>query len=109
MTVLKHETLRSMASDSVTVDYEALGAALTETPHIAMFVNGSDKAVLISFDGTNPHIHLVAGASATLDYGNSGALQQSTQIYVKLVAAGAASAGALVTAMLVVPKIKFGT
>lgn len=96
------DAMRSIASNAVTATYANLGSALTKNALILGLHNGSDKLMIISLDGgTSDHIQLPAGTHKIVDLGGAGVAAASIQIAVKLNVAGAATAGALVTAEVI--------
>ena len=99
----KFDAMRSLASDAVTATYADLGAVLDENALIVTLHNGSDKLMIVSVDdGVTDFMQLPPATFKPLDLGaaNIGA-KGGIQIQVKLNVAGAATAGALVTAEVI--------
>jgi len=97
--VLYPQALRSLAFGSVAAGYTAVGAALALPARLAYFFNGTDAAVIISWDGTTDHQFLPAGGFLLLDiatnatkFANSCVVPAQTRFFVKR-AAGAPSSG----------------
>lgn len=89
-TVLVWDSLRSLASSSVTSSYQAVGTALTFPARIVKIVNNSTKDVTVSTDGTNDHDFVPAGGFTLYDCGTnrgnpspSMSIRQGTQISIK--------------------------
>ncbi len=49
------DTLRSLASSSITGAYQALGTPLTRRIRLVKFLNLSSQPITISWDGVNDH------------------------------------------------------
>lgn len=88
------ETLRSVANGNITNAFAALGSALAHPSRILMFVNTTDKDMLISVDGTNSHFIVPSGSSKVIDLATNRrsndfifAFRAGTQFYIKYVAA----------------------
>lgn len=94
------EAMRQLAGSAVTTSYANLGAVLAGNALVIVFTNGADKDMVVSLDGgTTDHIYLPAGSVKALDLGDKDlGITAGAQIQVKLLAAGAATAGPLVTA-----------
>jgi len=92
--------LRSLAFGSIVAGYTAVGTAVDRPLRILRVVNGTDAAVIISFDGVTDHMAVPAGQQATLDVCTNRVredgffIDQGTQFFAKR-AAGAPSSGAL--------------
>jgi hypothetical protein len=61
------EQLRSLAFGFVGSSYTVIGSALQNPIYILHFVNGTDAAITISWDGVTDHAYLPAGAFLLLD------------------------------------------
>lgn len=87
---LRYDTLRSLAFGSITTSYVAVGSAFTHAVRVINIDNLTDANLLVSFDGTNNHTVVPAGAGKIFDYatnrvGPVDQLEQSvgTTVYVK--------------------------
>lgn len=100
------EALRSIASDTVTTSYADLGGVFTGNILSISVINGSDKAMVISLDdGTTDHFYLPPQSSEQISFGDfDHAIPAGSQPQVKLLAAGAATAGTLVAIHATVSK-----
>lgn len=82
------ETLRSIDSATFTGAYQAVGTPLLHTARVVIFTNGSLVPVTVSWDGINPHEHVLAGESVPLNvtsnHGIEGRFEVplGTQFYV---------------------------
>ena len=92
--------LRSLAFGSILAGYSAVGLAVDRPLRILRVVNGTDAAVIISFDGVTDHMAVLAGQTALLDVtvnkvrDDGFFIAEGTQFFAKR-AAGAPSSGAL--------------
>ena len=102
----KIEALKSIVSASVTATYADLGVALAANAAEILFVNGSDKLMIVSADdGTTDHFQLPPTSQVRWTAGSSDlSLDAGSQLQVKLFTAGAATAGALVSATVTTSK-----
>jgi len=92
--------LRSLAFGSILAGYSAVGGAVDRPLRILRVVNGTDAAVIISFDGLTDHMAVPAGQQAQIDVTMNKVrddgffIAEGTVFYAKR-AAGAPSSGAL--------------
>lgn len=89
-TVLKWDTLRSLAFGSISGTYAAVGTSFTYPARIVKVINNTNADLTVSIDGTNDNDLVPAGGFFLYDCGtNRGnaspemAIQEGTQIYVK--------------------------
>lgn len=100
------EAIRRIASETVTTGFANLGAVFGQNVVEITVRNDSDKTMVFSLDGgTTEHLELSAGSKETIDLGDKGlALPGGLQPQVKLLVAGAATAGTNVTISALVAK-----
>lgn len=91
------QTLKSIDTSTFTGSYQAVGSALTYPARIMVMVNGSDRAVTVSFDGINDNAYFGASNATPQEFNFGTArgtssdaldLPQGTQIYAKGTAGG---------------------
>lgn len=91
------QVLKSIDTSTFSGSYQAVGTPLTYPARIMIAVNGSDRAVTVSFDGTNDNAYFGASNATPqeFNFGNSRGtasdaleLPQGTQIYAKGTAGG---------------------
>lgn len=61
------ETVRTRSGASLTNVYKTIGTVITNPSRMLVIVNNTGILVMISWDGTNDHVPLLAGASLILD------------------------------------------
>lgn len=94
------DTLRSVAFGSIGAAYSAVGTATTVRARLINIKNLTDTDVFISFDGTNNHIVMPAGAGDVYDFTSNKVrddgffLPEGTVFYIKRVA-GAPTSGSV--------------
>ena len=59
--------IRSLAFGSISGTYAAVGAACDRPLRMLRVVNGTDAALLISYDGSTDHMAVLPGQTALLD------------------------------------------
>lgn len=97
------EPLRTVAFGSITGSYTVVGTPLSHPARIVLFQNTTDMNLVISWDGVNDHMYVVADSFILLDVGtNKGissefCIAQNTQFYVKY--ASAPSLGSLIVSV----------
>lgn len=86
---VRYTPLLSIAGATVTGSYAPLGTTL-EAGRIMAYINGTDANVLLSFNGTDDHIFLMAGSAQIWDYQSNAVDEQTnfampvgTVIYIK--------------------------
>lgn len=88
-TAMYPETLRSIASASVSATYAAVGTPLAHPIRIIRFTNASTHDVTISWDGATDHEYVASGTSLLIDVSTNKEaalafdIPQNTQFYVK--------------------------
>lgn len=94
------ENLRSLAFGSISAGFTAVGTALANPANALKFTNTTDKEVIISDDGINDKIVLVAGEIFVFDVASDKsnraetlAMGKGTILYVKQGADGAPTSG----------------
>ncbi len=89
------ETLRSLASGSLTTNYQALGTPITNPSAIMKIVNNTTSTLLVSTDGVNDHDTIPAGGFTLYDISSDAQIRSgdgrlsvpaNTQFYVKTTA-----------------------
>lgn len=100
------EPLRSLAADTITTNYTNLGSLTLSNVLEIIFTNGSDKLMIVSFNGgTTDHAQLPPQSDLPLRPGSyDHALEGGIQLAVKLNTAGTAAANTLVTAVVITTK-----
>ena len=87
------DLLRNVAFGSITSGYVALGTPLGHLTRLIILTNNTDKDVLVSIDGVNDYLYLVAGTFKLLDVSTNREtacnfyLPLNTQFYVKYASA----------------------
>lgn len=85
----RFDAWRSVGFAAITNSYTALGTPLGHEMRLLHFINGTDKDMAISFDGTTNNIPVLAGAAYVYDVtSNEDAnehfrYQRYTQLYIK--------------------------
>ena len=83
------ETMRTRSGASLTASYKTIGTAITHPSRQLIIVNNTGILVYISWDGTNDHLPLLAGASLVLDESSNSVSQSvlvtkaKTQFYAR--------------------------
>src|SRR5580704_6619616 len=70
-TLLTFDTIRSLASASMTGSFMAIGTALSFPCRIVKIVNGTSEDVSISIDGVNTHDFVPSGGFTLYDSGTN--------------------------------------
>lgn len=87
------EAVREVAFGSITASYTTLGSAFTDHVRIIRFVNGTDKDMYISTDGSTNMLRLATNSYFILDLSANKVrddglfLPLGTQLYIKYQAA----------------------
>jgi hypothetical protein len=96
--VLYPETERTFSGSALTTSYQAIGTPIAHASAQMLWLNNTGVLVKVSYDGTNDHFTLLAGAEF-MDDENANAVASSeakapsqTQFYVKLAPGGTAGA-----------------
>jgi len=90
---VRFDSIRSVAYNSITNTYAALGTALGHAMRLLHFINDTNGAMMISFDGTTDNTVILPGGFALYDLtsdedtGESFRYQIGTQIYIKYLSA----------------------
>jgi hypothetical protein len=74
------QTLRSIASASVSGTYAIIGTALTFPARIIKITNNSTQDVTVSWDGINDHEYVPAGSFILLDISSNKETSQICEI-----------------------------
>jgi len=83
------ETFRTRTGASLTASYKTIGSVITHPSRQLIIVNNTGILVYISWDGTNDHVALLAGASLVLDSSSNSvsdsvlATRAQTQFYAR--------------------------
>lgn len=95
--VVKFDSVRSVAFGSITASYVALGTAFSHEMRILHFINNTNGDVMLSFDGVNDNIPVIANTFSLYDFTSDQdaneklRIQSGSQIYIKYI--GAPSTG----------------
>lgn len=88
--VVRFDSLRSIASSSITGTYQQVGGIFTHPMRLVKFVNNTNQDVLVSFDGTTDNDIIPANGFALYDmttnaYVDLGrfVFQNRTPVFVK--------------------------
>ena len=86
---VRHTPLLSAAFGAITGSYTALGTLL-EPGRVMAYINATDADVMLSFNGTDDHIFLMASSSQIWDYQSNAVDSQNnfgmpvgTVVYIK--------------------------
>lgn len=70
-TVVLAETLRSLASSSISGTYQIVGTPTSNPCRLVKFVNNSTEDITVSWDGINNHDYIPAGGFSLYDLGTN--------------------------------------
>ena len=91
--IARFDPVRSMLFSSITNSYTALDIPFEHPMRLLHFINGTDGDLMISFNGTDDNIPLLAGGfslydlTSNQDTRNSLRYVKNTQLYVKYLTA----------------------
>ena len=105
--IVRFDAYRSILYSSITSSYTALGAPFTHAMRLLHFINDTDGAMAISFDGTTNNIVILPGGFALYDLtsdqdaNESFRYQNGTQVLIKYLTAPTLSSGSTNTFYLI--------
>ena len=105
--IVRFDSIRSSAIASITASYTPLGLPFGHQMRVLHFVNDSNGTYMISFDGINDNVVLLADGFTLYDLTSDQDLnehfryQAGTQIFIKSLVAPTAAAGQTDTVYLV--------
>ena len=92
MAFVRVDTLRSIASGSITNAYQTLGAVISKNWRMCCFINNTDGDMFISFDGTTNNLFVPKNGFRLYDFStnspnisdsDSFVISINTQLYIK--------------------------
>lgn len=91
--IVRFDAVRSLAFGSITASYAVLGIPFAHAMRVLHFINNTDAAMMISFDGTTDNAPILAQSFALYDLtsdqdeNESFRYENGTQLYIKYLSA----------------------